>query len=108
MGSDNRRSRRVKTWFPVRMRTAGTRNTAVAQDVSEQGILIAARKRLELGSIVHVSLHLDADCKTPRLIHGKVVRQEPNRNDPGGLWPYKVAIEFSEPDPSLPDEVTKR
>lgn len=101
MASENRRSRRVKTWFPVRMRNSGLRNTAVAKDVSARGILLAARKRLELGSEVHVSLHLDPESRAPRLAHGRVVRQEPNTNDPGGLWPYKVAIEFDQADPEL-------
>ncbi len=101
MSSENRRSRRVKTWFPVRMRHGDRRNTAVAQDVSDRGILLAARKRFELGAEVNVSLHLDPESGTPRLLRGRVVRQEPNANDPGGLWPYKVAIEFETADPEL-------
>ncbi len=83
------------------MRAPGDRNTAVAQDVSERGMLLATRKRLELGSSVHVCLHIDPEAGTPRLVQGRVVRQEPNRNDPGGLWPYKLAIEFDTPDPEL-------
>lgn len=101
MASENRRSRRVKTWFPVRMRNSGRRNTAVAKDVSDRGILLAARKRLEPGTEVHVSLHVDPESGSPRLVHGRVVRQEANANDPGGLWPYKVAIEFDKADPEL-------
>ena len=101
MAPENRRSRRVKTWFPVRMRNADRRNTAVAKYISEKGILLAARRELPLGTEVHVSLHLDPEAGTPRLVHGRVVRQEPNANDPGGLWPYKLAIEFDEPDPEL-------
>lgn len=73
----------------------------MAKDVSSRGILLAARRQLELGSEVHVSLHLDPEAGAPRLMHGRVVRQEPNANDPGGLWPYKVAIEFDQADPDL-------
>lgn len=101
MTAENRRSRRVKTWFPVRMRHGERRNTAVAKDVSAKGILLAARRQLELGSEVHVSLHVDPEAGCPRLVQGRVVRQEPNSNDPGGLWPYKVAIEFDQPDDEL-------
>lgn len=106
MAAENRRSRRVKTWFPVRMRHAGGRNTAVAQDVSSRGILLAARRRLEPGSEVNVSLHLDPESGAPRLVRGRVVRNEPNANDPGGLWPYKVAIEFAEAEPALVQAVS--
>lgn len=102
---ENRRSRRVKTWFPVRMRQAGRRNTAVAKDVSAQGILLAARRRLEPGTTVHVSLHLEPESGTPRLMRGRVVRQEPNHSDPGGLWPFTVAIEFDAEDHGLMDVV---
>ncbi len=83
------------------MRHGERRNTAVAKDVSAKGILLAARRQLELGSQVHVSLHIDPESGTPRLVQGTVVRQEPNANDPGGLWPYKVAIEFDQADEEL-------
>lgn len=106
MAAENRRSRRVKTWFPVRMRHGERRNTAVAKDVSSRGILLAARRQLEPGSEVHVSLHLDPEAGAPRLVHGRVVRNEPNANDPGGLWPYKVAIEFDQADPDLLNQVS--
>ncbi|MBV1859470.1 MAG: PilZ domain-containing protein [Nannocystaceae bacterium] len=106
MTGENRRARRVKTWFPVRMREGERRNTAVAKDVSAKGILIAARRRFELGTEVHVSLHLDPEAGAPRLVQGRVVRQEPNANDPGGLWPYKLAIEFDQADPELLEAVS--
>lgn len=101
MAPENRRSRRIKTWFPVRMRNEGRRNTAVAKDVSARGILLAARRKLEPGAEVHVSLHVDPESGTPRLVRGRVVRLKPNANDPGGLWPYEVAIEFEQVDPDL-------
>ena len=31
----------------------------------------------------------------------RIVRVEPNTSDPNGLWPYRIAVEFTEPQPDL-------
>ena len=88
-------------WFPVRVDAGGRTGIAFAQNVSPDGILVAARKLIEVGSAVRLSLHVDPERSEPRELDGHIVRIVRNSADPDGLWPYKLAIEFENPDPEL-------
>jgi hypothetical protein len=99
--AERRQAQRHVAWFPVRVDAGGRSGTALAHNVSGGGILLAARKLIEVGSPVKLSLHVDPDRQRPREIEGRIVRMVRNSADPNGLWPYKLAVEFEDPDPEL-------
>lgn len=98
---ERRDTERHRAWFPVRVEAGGAERTALAQNVSSTGVLIASRKPFEIGSTVRLVLHVDPGQGQPRVLGGRVVRCAPNRRDPGGLWPYKTAVAFDDEDPEL-------
>ncbi len=77
----------------------------MAQNISENGVLLVSRTPLPVGDSVHLSMHVDPANEPPWMLGGRVVRSQPNGADPHGLWPHKVAIEFNEPYPELVDSV---
>jgi hypothetical protein len=98
---DRRNAARHVAWFPVRVHADGRSGVALAHNVSQAGILVAARKLIEVGSAVKLSLHVDPERQQPRELEGRIVRMVRNSADPEGLWPYKLAIAFEDPDPEL-------
>jgi hypothetical protein len=98
---ERRNAARHVAWFSVRVDADGGTALALAHNVSQEGILVAARKLVEVGSPVKLTLHVDPDRTAPRELEGHIVRMVRNSADPNGLWPYKLAIEFEDPDPDL-------
>jgi hypothetical protein len=88
-------------WFPVTLKTGGTDVWAVARDAGAGGILISSAGALDVGTEVTVAFRIAPDDPGERTVRGKVVRFEPNRNDGGGAWPHRIAVEFSEALPEL-------
>lgn len=73
----------------------------VSRDVSTRGILLSAAEELKPGSKVVVTFRVLPDEKNERRVEGRVVRVEPNKEDPDGLWPVRLAVEFDEQLPEL-------
>ena len=88
-------------WFPVRLSADGRTGTALTHNVSREGMLLAARQSIDVGSTVKLSVHIDPEGARSRELEGRIVRMVPNAADPGGLWPYKLAIAFENADPEL-------
>jgi hypothetical protein len=82
--------------------TAGGDELAVSRNVSRTGLLMATATRLEVGAPVTVTYREEPEGEEERTIQGRIVRFESNQDDPEGLWPYMVAIEFLEPLPTNP------
>lgn len=97
---------RHKAWFPVRITGDAASGSALARDVSEMGMLVATRKKFSVGDAVEVALLLDTKSTPEIPLRGRIVRSGPNEDDPGGLWPFKVAITFETPYPALVPQVT--
>jgi|SRR5690606_26790235 len=105
--SEERRGvERHKAWFPVRIIGDAASGSALARDVSETGMLVATRKKFAVGDAVEVALLLEAEANSEAPLRGRIVRAGPNEEDPGGLWPFKVAITFETPHPALIPQVT--
>jgi hypothetical protein len=99
---ERRDGQRFHVWFPVQFE-AGTRRgrIAVSHDVSARGILLSAATDLEPGAEVSITFRVLPDDPEDRTVRGRVVRVEPNADDPDGLWPLRVAVEFDQPEPDL-------
>lgn len=102
MNAERRRAPRLNAWFPVRFEghTRGS-GTALARNVSPCGILLATRRAIDVGSPLTLRVLIDPEGGASRELVGRVVRMTQNTEDPGGLWPFKMAVEFDRPDPEL-------
>lgn len=74
---------------------------AVARDAGAGGILISSAGALDVGTEVTLTFRVAPNDPSERSVKGKVVRFEPHRNDGGGAWPHRIAVEFSRPLPEL-------
>jgi hypothetical protein len=100
--TERREGDRYQAWFPVQFTAGALRDhLAISRDVSSRGMQLSAATDLEPGSRVTVSFRVMPDDSKVRSVEGKVVRVEDNTDDPDGLWPLRVAVEFDEPIPDL-------
>lgn len=74
---------------------------AVSHDTSQKGIQLATATPLDVGAMVMVTFRVPPDGGLERRVKGRVIRVEQNVDDPYGLWPQKVAVEFDEQHPDL-------
>lgn len=74
---------------------------AVSRNISQTGVLMATARKLEAGGTVRLVFRVSLDDPTEHELTGRIVRSEQNSDDPNGLWPYWVAVEFEEPAPEL-------
>jgi hypothetical protein len=102
--SDENRNRRGQerhtAWFPVRLDAEELGECmGVTKNVSERGVLLCSAEKFVVGAPVTIEVHLEPGRQEPRRVPGTIVRLTPNEEDPAGLWPYKMAVEFDDPDP---------
>lgn len=100
---DRRGHERHRLWFPVWIKTEGADGPllGVSHDASLSGIRVATTEAPTIGATVTVTFRVPPDDRTEHEIEGKIVRIEENVDDPHGLWPKRVAVEFAEPVPEL-------
>ena len=102
---ERRTGQRFEVWFPVQVEPAESKGGApritVSRDVSARGILLSAASELTPGAKVVVTFRILPDEKNERRVEGRVVRVDPNQEDPHGLWPVRLAVEFDERLPEL-------
>ena len=105
MSNERRAGARFEVWFPVQIEPSGEKGGApritVSRDVSTRGILLSAASELTPGAKVTVTFRVLPDEKNERRVEGRVVRVDPNQEDPDGLWPVRLAVEFDERVPEL-------
>jgi hypothetical protein len=102
---ERRRHERLTEWLPVRLES-GEAGLAVTHNVSETGALLVTAQELTLGQQVRITVPVPAGSSAQAgsrelELSARVVRVAENEEDPEGLWPYSVAVEFSEPSPAL-------
>jgi hypothetical protein len=96
MGEDSREKQRFTVWFPMKLETPDEpHGVAVSRNVSGKGLLMATADELDIGKPVTVTFRLSGDAPE-RTVQGTIVRSEVNSDDPDGLWPYRVAVQFAE------------
>lgn len=107
--NQNRRGHdRHTAWFPVRLDAQELGECiGVTKNVSLQGVLLCSANKFVVGAPVTVELHLEPGKEAPRSVQGTIVRLTPNEDDPNGLWPYKMAVEFDDPDPTVLERVDR-
>jgi hypothetical protein len=98
---DRRHHRRFRLWLPARIEGEESQ-LAVGHDMSQTGSLLVTSAVLAVGDRVRIYLRIPPDDEGEEIeIAARVVRCEPNPEDPQGLWPVAVAVEFEEEAPRL-------
>jgi hypothetical protein len=112
---DEKRSHdRYTLWFPVTVHVvsqdaasgapvAGGQDLqvwAVCRDASAGGILLTGSRELRVGEVVTVNFRV-APEGPDRSISGRIVRVDVPEDNPRAVWPYRMAVEFLEPDAAL-------
>lgn len=99
---ERRHHRRFRLWLPARIKGgAEDSQLAIGHDMSQVGALLVTSEALSIGDRVRVFVRLPPDSTQEIEIRARVVRCEPNPQDPQGLWPVAVAVEFEDPVPEL-------
>jgi hypothetical protein len=88
---------RYEVWLPVRVGGG----MAVSHNVSGAGMLMVSASMLDVGAAVNVVVSLPPDGADEKRLTGRVVRVERNADDPDGLYPHRLAVEFDDPVPDL-------
>lgn len=91
-GTEQRAQERSRVWLPLRLRWDGGETVAVTYDASVKGVLMLTALPLAVGTRVAVTFEVPGDAAQARSGTGRVVRSEPNADDPHGLWPHRVAV----------------
>jgi hypothetical protein len=94
-----RRTPRFAFWLPMAVDELPAK-LAVCRNASKNGILMVSRSHLAPGTRVTLRLELPTSGDK-RTLHGHVTRAERNDDDPEGLWPHRIAVEFDAPEPDL-------
>jgi len=95
---ERREHDRFPLWFPVQVTSETvTEGMAVSHDTSQTGILINVALPLPVGTAVTLAFRVPPDHPVEHKVKGRVLRLTPNTDDPYGLWPLRMAVEFDEP-----------
>lgn len=78
-----------------------TERVGVSRNMSPSGLLMATATKLQVGQSVKLTFGVPPLDPTDRTLVGRVLRTMPNDQDPTGMWPILVAVEFTEPDEEL-------
>jgi len=98
MSQDQRKHHRFTTWLPVRLEATGTEaRLGVTHNVSESGVLLVSNASLSAGDPVTIRYRITPLESSESYAIGKIVRVDRNDDDPNGLWPYRVAVQFEAP-----------
>jgi hypothetical protein len=101
MANETRGYTRYPVWFPVTVLAPGGELWAVSRDASPGGILLSGTTSLEIGAEVTVTFRVQAE-DVEHSVRGHVVRADAEEDDdPRGVWPHRMAVEFVEPLPQL-------
>jgi len=95
-----RRAQRYMVWLPVRIEEL-PEGMAVTHNASGLGLLLVTASALDVGAPVSISIQVPPDGQSEKQVQGRVVRVEPNDEDPDGMWPHRLAVEFDHPVPEL-------
>lgn len=100
MEAERRTHERYRIWFPVQV-DAGSLGTVVgiSRDASAKGLRIDSNADVVLGAPVRVRFRVSPHERS-QAVEGTVVRVHRNRID-DSHWPYQLAVQFDDPDPSL-------
>ncbi len=95
-----RRAQRYNVWLPVQVDELDA-GMAIGHDASARGLLMVSANTMELGALVSLTVKLPPDLSRERTVKARVVRVEANDEDPEGMWPHRIALEFEGPDEEI-------
>lgn len=96
MTGEQRGRERYTLWTPAQVEVEdGEVGVGVSRNISERGILLCTPGRLAIGASVTVTFKASAE-DPERTVDGVIVRCEENVENPTGLWPYKIAVQFDD------------
>ena len=102
---ERRRSSRHYVYLAAELVVGGTTpRTAITKDISELGLLLLTRAKLDIGQSVDVRIYLPGDEMRSVVVSGKVVRLEQLADEEKGIWRDKVAFSFAAAQPKLAKE----
>jgi hypothetical protein len=102
---ERRRSSRHYVYLAAELVVSGTTpRTAITKDISELGLLLLTRAKLDVGQTVDVRIYLPGDEMRSVVVSGKVVRLEQLADEEKGIWRDKVAFCFESAQPDLAKE----
>lgn len=84
----------------MRLSSSEVDGMAVNHNISAGGMLVVVSAEIEPGAQVTVTFSVPPGGREHTL-RGRVARVEPNAEDPDGLWPYRMAVQFDQVDPDL-------
>lgn len=97
---------RYRLWLPARIAGADDRvQLAVGHDMSQKGSLLVTDVELQVGADIVLHVQIPPEAGDERRMEARVVRCDRNDADPNGLWPYRIAVEFTKADPGLEKEL---
>jgi hypothetical protein len=106
---ERREHDRFPLWFPVQVTSETvTEGMAVSHDTSLTGMLINVATQLAVGTEVTLAFRVPPDHPSEHRVKGKILRVTPNTDDPYGLWPQRMAVEFDEPQPGIEASVREQ
>jgi hypothetical protein len=80
---------------------AGLTAMAVNQNISAGGMLIRVSTKLEEGQTVTLRFKVPPALQEERELSGRILRIESNEEDPQGMFPFRIAVEFDAIDAAL-------
>ncbi|HEY3235810.1 MAG TPA: PilZ domain-containing protein [Polyangiaceae bacterium] len=95
---ERRTEPRHELWLPVHLEEHEPA-VAITHNASRNGLLIVTARKVSEGPI-GVRFHWPTG-ETAGRVTGRVLRSEVNADDPNGLWPFAIAVEFESPLPDI-------
>jgi hypothetical protein len=96
---ERRHNPRYELWLPVAIDGLEA-SIAVTHNASENGLYVVTSTPAEVGAKVSVSFEVP-EGGVEFHAEGTIVRAGRNEDDPYGLWPYAIAVQFESPLPDL-------
>jgi hypothetical protein len=92
---------RYIVWFPVTLRAGDAQVGTICRDASSGGLLVSSPALLDAQLAVTCSFRLSPDATEDVAIAGRILRADPNVDDLGLVFPYRLAIAFDPPRPDI-------
>jgi hypothetical protein len=89
----------------VTLEVAGREVWSICRDVSRTGILVAARQAIDPETLVLLRFRLAPNDPVEHAVQAIVVRCEQNETELGLAFPWRLAIQFDEPDAALAEAI---
>jgi hypothetical protein len=91
---------RYQLWFPVQIESSDKPKIAMTHNIGAGGMLMALSSEISPDQPVIVTFRLPTSDREYSM-SGRVLRIEPNAEDPEGAWPHRIAVAFDEVAPEL-------